>query len=489
MKKLDVSILLLLMHAQLWTSTGQAEPVVTQAIGLKSGDQSHVINIHATIDGESFNTYWDQVFDDLFNFADINFDGWITDDEIHLLPSSRSLHLARSSGFAPPVANLRAAGEVRGEKTRRGCTRDDVREYYRESGVGTIAMGWGNLPGTNALSDALIEVLDSNHDGVLSRTELSNAEFALRKFDTNDDELIAATELLPEQAYPGCSATNHVPLASMSTWRDPSLPLLAVCRLSPLGEQRDPIPKERDNSLSLGPITHLEWNLAITNVITDNGGSTPSSGRLVCDVWAVKGSLPDQFTEFSQQIRGATVWRNDLTSSVGPNRPSSTDLTGQEFSWLVPLVDRNRDGAASTEEITAWLDLQEKIARGQLLISVLTGGGLFERLDQNRDAALSIRELRGAWDTLEANWCTSGNHIDREKSANFILVVACQGYPTDVRKTIALPLDWFRQMDRNFDGDISRREFTEPIGYFSQLDLDGDDLISPAEAESALIAR
>jgi hypothetical protein len=48
----------------------------------------------------------------------------------------------------------------------------------------------------------------------------------------------------------------------------------------------------------------------------------------------------------------------------------------------------------------------------------------------------------------------------------------------------AVPL-WFRKMDRNRDGDISPKEFLGTREQFRRLDLDGDGLISLAEAERA----
>jgi hypothetical protein len=38
-------------------------------------------------------------------------------------------------------------------------------------------------------------------------------------------------------------------------------------------------------------------------------------------------------------------------------------------------------------------------------------------------------------------------------------------------------------MDRNQDGYVSRREFLGPTELFGKLDLDGDGLLSPVEAE------
>jgi hypothetical protein len=44
--------------------------------------------------------------------------------------------------------------------------------------------------------------------------------------------------------------------------------------------------------------------------------------------------------------------------------------------------------------------------------------------------------------------------------------------------------EWFRRMDRNQDGDVSRREFPGSSAHFQQVDTDGDQLISAAEAEA-----
>ena len=41
---------------------------------------------------------------------------------------------------------------------------------------------------------------------------------------------------------------------------------------------------------------------------------------------------------------------------------------------------------------------------------------------------------------------------------------------------------WFRKMDRNRDGDISRREFLGPRADFERLDGDRDGLIDAEEA-------
>jgi len=42
---------------------------------------------------------------------------------------------------------------------------------------------------------------------------------------------------------------------------------------------------------------------------------------------------------------------------------------------------------------------------------------------------------------------------------------------------------WFRHMDLNHDGEITRREFPGPRAAFEKLDLNGDGLIDAAEAQ------
>ena len=129
-----------------------------------------------------------------------------------------------------------------------------------------------------------------------------------------------------------------------------------------------------------------------------------------------------------------------------------------------------------------WLSLQRKIVAGQLLISVLTGGGLFELLDQNHDAGLSTRELRNAWVVFESSSCTTGNNLEREKILRRTLLIASCGYPTELCKKNPSKIEWFRLMDRNRDGDVSRREFTERTEHFVRLDQDHGGLISLSEA-------
>ena len=55
------------------------------------------------------------------------------------------------------------------------------------------------------------------------------------------------------------------------------------------------------------------------------------------------------------------------------------------------------------------------------------------------------------------------------------------------RLVTAAPVDapvWFQKMDRNGDGDLSRREFLGSSDIFRAMDRDGDELVSPLEANA-----
>ena len=68
----------------------------------------------------------------------------------------------------------------------------------------------------------------------------------------------------------------------------------------------------------------------------------------------------------------------------------------------------------------------------------------------------------------------TGTRADRENERRPRAVAA----ESDPRRP-----DWFRTMDRDSDGRLSRKEFVGTAEQFKRLDTDGDRFISVAEAQ------
>ena len=158
---------------------------------------------------------------------------------------------------------------------------------------------------------------------------------------------------------------------------------------------------------------------------------------------------------------------------------------------LTAIADRNTDGQLSEPEFSGWLDLQEQIAKGQVLLTLIDRGhGLFESLDADHDGSLSTRELRNAWGQLKTAGSVTNNLFDQSKLPRYFLGTVSHGHPLmPLGKPTRHAPNWFQAMDRNGDGDLSRREFTGSADVFNRLDHNQDGLIDGIEAAKAQIKK
>ena len=175
------------------------------------------------------------------------------------------------------------------------------------------------------------------------------------------------------------------------------------------------------------------------------------------------------------------------------------------LAGLFPLIDTDGDGKLYPKELESFLDRQAVAARSRMSLATADQGrAIFAILDLNRDGQLGLREIRSA-PTRVMSW--DQNH-DGRISADEIPhhyqftfgrgQVALPGISYSRPHAIATAPavaneaagpSWFRKMDHNRDGDVSRREFFGPVSAFERLDRDKDGLIDATEAAAATAAK
>jgi Ca2+-binding EF-hand superfamily protein len=177
------------------------------------------------------------------------------------------------------------------------------------------------------------------------------------------------------------------------------------------------------------------------------------------------------------------------------------------FQALVKLTGLDGDGKLTEKEMLAYLDqmheLRAKAAASFATLSVVDQGRLFDLLDTDGDGRLSVREERQAVSLLDrldrdGDGFLGKDEIPHSYFATFVrgpvdttpfpgamFVNSSPARPPGIGSTPVRGPLWFRKMDRNQDGDVSRREFVGTDEPFARIDTDGDGLIRVEEAERA----
>ena len=476
------------------------------------GEEPTRIELRVAIDGKPVPAIWDETFAKLFAYFDRNADGTLDTAEASRLPAPfalRQLLWGAFSPFAGPAPDF-AALDLTGDGK---LDPNELADFYRRSGLGGVLVGVGKAPATDALTDALLKHLDANKDGQVTEAEWKAAPGALAKLDANDDELIGPGELVARAAYPGALGsillTAPAPEAKPDAVAD-ALPFVVLpLRTSDrnwaaiVAARRE---KAKHPALPHDALVGLRttapaaaWQVRFgtgklgTGALEPVGGKAPADARLVYSRGAVRFELRTDEGKLAEPV--ATARKRyaaqfgevdaDANGSLGAKELAAPKA--DPFKQLATTADRNGDHVLSNAEFTAWLDLQEQVARGHVLLTVIDhGAGLFELLDADHDGALAVRELRTTWDRLKAAGCVTDGRFDRTKLPRQLLAAISRGHPKSSPGTPgrAGPA-WFVAMDRNGDGDVSRREFTGPAETFTKLDADGDGLINAREAAAA----
>lgn len=492
---------------------------------LLAGDRPARVELFVEVGGKPVGAAWDAAFDKLLTFCDSNGDGSLSETEAARLPSAFGVRqvlwgqVSPQAGGPPPFNELDANGDKK-------VTRAELVAWYRLAGA-TTTVGVGTAPGTDALTDALVKALDTDDDGRVTEKEWAAAPTALRKLDANDDELVTPAELVAKAVYPGAAGTKRLTAPGPELSSAPAFPVLLLpADVTDTHWATEVIRRKdanKDGALDAkeggfepavfakldtdgnGKLTAAElagwrklpaeasWHVRLRTPKEDPTGSAArrwDGGRVRLDVRTDDGRAAEQV---------AAARKRFLTQFADADADRNGVVTGEEAVKLKPsplkpvliAADRDGDGQLSEKELVGWLDLQDAFAGAHALVSILDcGSGLFEVLDADHDGALSPRELRGAWDRMKAAGCVTNGAFDPKKLPRQVLAVVSAGQPNAPLGRAPRPgPTWFKAMDRNGDGDVSRREFNGPADTFDKLDLDKDGLISPDEAARAAIPK
>jgi Ca2+-binding EF-hand superfamily protein len=329
----------------------------------------------------------------------------------------------------------------------------------------------GRIPGT--LTQQVIKRYDKDSDFELTREEVGFDELTFSRLDRDGNGRLDGEELDEWRTGPADVAV------SLSLGRTPA---------------------ECVASVVTGPQELAARGLTVKQV--EKGRVLLRCGRQPIELWsaAVIGNarqpaLKQQFLPLFNQAAGGKdhVLEKDLS---GPNA-----VQFQLIRTMFDAADANGDGRMTRIEFEAFMDLQESFRSVALAISpTVQTPTLFQLLDENRDDRLGVRELRTAWDRLIALEPGDAQVVTKAAIQPSVSIRLTRGLDRfninqvqfDARFINGNPTPqvpqkgpmWFRKMDRNADGDVSRSEYLGTKAEFNSIDADHDDLISLEEAEA-----
>jgi Ca2+-binding EF-hand superfamily protein len=316
-------------------------------------------------------------------------------------------------------------------------------------------------------------------DSKLSPDEFAIPAKAFASADTNGDGLLNSDELRNYLEQGPRDAVVDVSLSSEPTGR-------ASARVRTLDGG---IPAGLEIRQLAEGVVEIDVGLLRLDIHVDDGlGAIDSTRKTLKARFELADANQDGYLE-----------QSELTQDNGLPSP----LTN-----LFKPLDRNGDGKVYLAELDEFVARHAASAQGRLSLTASDQGrALFGLLDLDRDRQLGAREVLETYARVSACDRDRDGKISPDEIPHHIQLTLAQG---DLTPLLAVPANnqavavaargvvvvppparvpvgppWFRKMDRNRDGDVSRREFLGTHEQFDRLDRDHDGLLSPGEAEAA----
>lgn len=392
----------------------------------------------------------------------------------------------------------------------------------------------------NALAEqdlSVFGVLDQDQSGLIERDEMRLAAARIAERDSDFDQCVTFDEFLNDNVSApvdiiinaGDDPPGSVHAELLRDAAEPVLPARLVRRYdtdrdahltaAELGWQESraaALDQDRDRRLSMQELTSFalaapDLTLSVDfsqppgkafHVMGDQAGQGESADDEVVRLERTGVLLEIGYRHrdpIAEAKENAAVTFNAIDVDANGYLDREEIADHQRFErYLFDGMDRDGDERVFADEMTAYVTDYTEPASTTCQVTLLdTGNGFFQRLDQNGDGRISIRELRGCEDVL-VNTSDSQPAINPSKLAKSYRIEIQRGgvslfgrvdrptaeSPIAILKPLRGPV-WFQRMDRNGDGDLTWDEFLGPREIFHRLDQDQDDLLDEHEASHA----
>ncbi len=494
---------------------------------LVTPDGPLVVEMVITVDGQPFRTARRTLVDHVMRAGDVDGNGRVSWAELldntwrALGRSSDAVLMGISRKDFLRSYDLNQNREVDADEAERLVARLD------DAGSAFSVSGSTRFRSSNVYQSAVRGLADGNGDGILSAAEIEALPVRLVSRDANDDGLVALAELASPgallveedvQAYPqaafDCTAgarfdSIYYQLAE-SFGVSGGLPLQAFdvtpAMHQALDEDGSGLVSQTEMELlaEVPPQFVLECSFSEKGAVLEvRHGAAPLPGAriqsAVLQALVTLGGVRLRFLLQDAPARGDPKQQADeLLARFDADKNGY--LTTDELRVRPPslpepkVLDANGDEKIYPAELQKHLEmLVAPSLTGVHVVAADDRDALFSLLDANGDGRLGAVEVAGAIASLRMLDADGDKAVDITEipAAMTISITRGRGSARAVAPLEAIfgawPATprgprWFIHMDLNQDGVVTTREFLGTPEQFSQLDLDGDNAISAAEA-------